>query len=255
MKRKRSAWDVAKKHQKRRRTGGGTLPPTRRGFSSVARTRGAQVQGEMKYFDTLLNAVAIPASTDWTATELDPTTYLTLFAPIVGAGVDQRIGKSVKVLKIRIRGTIDVPPQVNQVAGDYASNVRIILHQDMQTNSAQAQGEQVMTPPATAAALLAVNSFQNINNFGRFRVLKDKMFTLQNPATSWDGTNLEQQGISRCFKFNVKFKFPVVVRFNATNGGTIADIVDNSFHLLATVGANANLVPVLTYYSRVYYKE
>lgn len=226
----------------------------RKGFSSVARTRGAAVTGEMKYFESLLSASALTASVDWTGTEHDPATLLTLFDPIVGAGVNQRIGKSVKVLKIKIKGIIASAPQIDQTAADGGSMIRMLLVQDMQTNSAQCQGEQVMAAPGTATSNLVNQSFQNIDNFGRFRVLKDITTNLQNPNMSYDGTNMEQAGLIRSFKMTAIFKNPVIVRFNATNGGTIADIVDNSFHFIAQT-SNIALAPTISYNCRVCYKE
>ena len=71
---------------------------------------------------------------------------------------------------------------------------------------------------------------------------------------TYDGTNVEQAGLSKPFKFNITFKKPINVRFNNTNGGTIADIVDNSLHLIALTD-NDNLAPAISYYSRVDYKE
>lgn len=212
-----------------------------------------KVVGEMKYFDTFLTATAIPATTDWTGTEFDPATFLTLVVPVVGAGVNQRIGKAIKVLKIKVRGAIQSTSQMDQTAGDPAAQVRLILHQDKQTNAAQAQGENVMSTPS-ANALVTTNGFQNIDNFGRFQVLADRTIVLENPNISWDGTNLEQQGLITPFKINHTFKKPVVMRFNATNGGTIADIVDNSFHIIATA-SNAGLTPTIGYSCRVCYKE
>lgn len=239
------------------------IPRTRKGFSSVARTRGASVTGEMKYYDTELGLTAIPASVDWTATELDPSTTqepvpvatpLGLFQPTIGSGVNQRIGKSCKVLGIKLNGLINVPQQADQTTTDAGLTCRVILYQDMQTNSAQAQGEQLMTDPTTNSAAVAVNTFQNINNFGRFRVLKDKFYTFNPPTITYDGTNIEQMGALRQFKFKKRFKNPIIVRFNATNAGTIGDIVDNSFHVIANCN-NAGLVPSLAYNCRVTYKE
>jgi len=142
--------------------------------------------------------------------------------------------------------------QQNQTGAEPAANIRIIVYLDKQTNSAQAQGEQVMTAGSSDATALL--SFQNIDNFGRFQVLMDKNVILQNPNMSYDGTNIEQSGLSKTFKFNKKFKKPIEVRFNATNGGTIADIVDNSLHVLALCD-NDDLAPLISYYSRVCYKE
>lgn len=234
----------------------------RRGNNFVPRTPGGAIISEMKYFDTERALVAITASTDWTATEFDPNTTqeatpvatpLCLFAPKQGAGVNNRIGKSAKLFKIKIRGLINIVAQADQTGADSAALSRIILYQDMQTNIVQAQGEQVMTDPVTADAYVAINSFQNIDNFGRFRILKDKFISLMNPNMTYDGTNVEQQGLTKPFKITHTFKKPVEVRFNSTNGGTVADIVDNSFHVLATC-TNATLVPNISYQARCSFK-
>lgn len=250
MAKKRARGSASAKKQQR----GGMTKRPRKGYSSVARTRGAQVTGEMKYFDTERTSVAIAASVDWTGTEYDPATFNTLFAPTVGAGVNQRIGKSVKVHKIKIHGLLNVPAQANQAAADVADVVRLAVVQDCQTNAAQAQGEQVFTSPTSATAYQAVCSFQNIDNFGRFKVLKDKTIKFPQPILAYDGTNIEQGGFEIPFKFSLNFKTPVVVRFNATNGGTIADIVDNSWHVMANA-TGVTTAQTIIYNSRVCYKE
>lgn len=228
----------------------GTAP--RRGFSSVARTRGGQVTGEMKYFETEKAFGAIVASASWTGTTIDPATFNTLIVPVVGSAVNQRVGKGIKVMKIKIRGTIQCPAQTNATVADAPTKCRVMLVQDKQTNSAQMTGTQLMTTQANIEN--SVNAFQNIDNFGRFLVLKDKNYEMQSPTISFDGTNLEQSGLLRSFKISHNFKVPVSMRFNATNGGTIADIVDNSFHLLA-ITSNTDLAPNIAYACRVGYKE
>lgn len=258
-KRKRAPADIGRGYTKRRRTAGAYTGTRRAGYSTVARTRGVYAKGETKYFDSLLTITAINASTNWTGTEYDPNVVPvanmnTLFAPTQGAGINQRIGKACKVHKIRIQGEIQCPAQTNQVAADATSVIRLSLVQDNQTNSTQCQGEQVFTPPTTATATLATEAFQNIDNFGRFKVLKDKFYAFQNPNMSFDGTNIEQAGLVRRFKWVVKFKKPIEVRFNATNGGTIADIVDHSWHIMAN-NTSTDLTPFLVYQCRVCYKE
>lgn len=231
----------------------------RSGYSTVARTRGVYATGEMKYFDSLLTITAITASTNWTGTEYDPNVVPvanmnTLFAPTQGAGINQRIGKACKVYKIKIHGEIQMPAQTNQVVADASNITRIALVQDCQTNSTQAQGEQVFSPPTTATATLATEAFQNIDNFGRFKVLKDKFFVFNSPTLTYDGTNMEQSGMNKRFQWTIKFKKPIEVRFNNTNGGTVADIVDNSWHIMANTN-NSDLAPYLAYQCRVCYKE
>lgn len=225
----------------------------RPGFSTVARTRGPYAQGEMKYFDCERNTTNIIASDDWAGCEQDPTVtpvvnMYNLFCPKQGSGINERIGKSCKLHKIRIKGYIKLLPIV-QVTNLEGLMVRIILYWDKQTNAIQAQAEDVMTDPTTANVELAVVSPMNINNFGRFTILKDKTYRI-----SWDSTSSTWTvGKFIPFKFNVRFKTPVVVHFNAANGGTIADIIDNSFHIIANT--NQSGVVQMGYYCRCCFKE
>jgi hypothetical protein len=258
MKRKAYSGQYGRKEAKRRRV----TTHTRRGYQTVARTRGVYAQGEMKYFDSQRALSAIPASVDWQGTEFDPNqvpvvNMNTLFVPTQGAGINQRIGKAVKLHKIRIQGQIVTPNQTADPNTDSSCLVRLALVWDTQTNSTQAQGEQVFAPPVTANSYLAVDSFQNIDNFGRFRVLKDKKIVLQDPNIGvlvGPPAAVYAQGLVRKFKMVYKPKKPIEIRFNATNGGTVADIVDNSFHIYANC-SNTNLGPQIVYQARCCFKE
>jgi len=254
----------AEQAAKRRKVSGGGK--RRKGYSGVARTQGAAVVGEMKYMDSELSVTAVSAcTTTWVAgTNIDPTTTINLGAaavatpqnlcsPTVGSALNQRIGRQIQVLKIKVRGTVSVPVQTPANGGETAAKCRIILVQDKQTNAGLMTGAQLMRD--ASAAQVTINSFQNPDNFGRFRVLKDVTYNLQDPNAYTDAAAAPaMNGRKTNFKFNVNFKKPVVVHFNATNGGTGADIVDNSFHLFAAVD-NTALGTSITYYSRVAYKE
>lgn len=223
---------------------------SRHGYSSVARTRGGAVRGEMKYFDTEADGT-VPSSATWASTMTDPATFNTLCVPQVGAGVNQRIGKGVKIMKIKIKGTLIYPNAEGSGSSVPSTVMRILLVQDKQTNSSQMTGAQLMTAGSTDQ--LAPLTFQNIDNFGRFQVLKDKTVTLEDPNLAGTDVLHDINGKIRTFKINHKFKFPVNVRFNATNGGTVADIVDNSFHVLMNCN-NINTISY-NYVCRVSYKE
>jgi hypothetical protein len=227
----------------------------RAGYRTVPRTRGVYAQGEMKYFESGKESLNIPSSADWTGTEADPSLIPvaginTLFCPIVGSAINQRIGKSCKLLGLRIRGRIFCNNFSVAGAGVDGATVRMLLVQDMQTNATQMQGEQVLaTVLSTSSAIQG--SLQNINNFGRFRVIKDKIWKFDDfntTASSW----VSGQMIN--FKWNIKFKEPVTVHFNAVNGGTIADIVDNSFHLLCNATSQVPQMQ-LEYMCRCMFKE
>ena len=260
----------AAKRQQKKASGG----KPRAGYTSVARTRGAAVTGDMKYFDCARSSVNLPAvTTTWPAGAMvDPSTTinlgaaavgtpLTLFAPTVGAALNQRIGRSVLVRKIKIRGQLIASTLQTAAAGyapDDSNKVRLMLVQDMQTNAAQMTAAALMNDAADAAT--TINSYQNPNNFGRFRVLKDKEVTFQDAnfavnETAVGSFNAYQAGLIRNFKWTINFKIPVKVQFNATNGGTVADIVDNSFHIVAATTSTTNVNIGISYYSRVAYKE
>ncbi|AXH75782.1 MAG: putative capsid protein [Cressdnaviricota sp.] len=219
----------------------------------VPRTTGGQSggPGEMKYFDTYMQGNQIVSANTWAGTEMDPATFNCLLAPTVGSAYNQRIAREVKVHKIKISGTLSAN-KLATVDAVNAVNLRLILVQDQQTNASQMQGEQLMS--GGAVDLLGVSTFQNIDNFGRFRVLKDKRYTLGNPNFYEGGTTYKRNGLKIQFKMSYKFTKPVSVRFNATGGGSVADIVDNSFHIIAN--ADSDDIAVNLYYnSRVSYRE
>ncbi len=240
----------------RRATAGKPTFTRRRGYSTVARTRGwAGARSEMKYFDTTKAAASISApSASWAGTEIDPATFLTFCVPVKGTGINERIGRQINIHKIKIRALINVAFQANQTAADSATAIRYLLYVDQQTNAAQVQGETLMDAPGTSAPSNNMCTFQNLDSLGRFRVLKDKQLVMQNPSISWDGTNVEQSGLSRLVKISHTFRKPLNVHFNETNGGTIADIVDNSIHMLA-VSSSTALGAEISYEARVSYKD
>jgi len=245
--------------------GAGGGAPVRQGYSAVTRTSGAAVQGEMKYFDCDCNGrVPGVVTTTWVAaTMCDPDTTinlgsaavatpLCLFAPTVGAALNQRIGRKVKVMKIKVNGFVNKGAETAQTTANAADSLRLMLVVDQQTNSAQMTGAQLMQD--ASAADTTINTFQNPNNFGRFRVLKEKRLILQNAGMAGEvaAGNVISEGLRVPFKITYTFKDPLEIHFNATNGGTVADIVDSSFHIVCgQTFATANL----SYYSRVCYKE
>jgi len=272
MKRRRnpnSPYVQANKAARRRGRYSGRSTPlrTRQGYSSVARTRGAPVTGEMKYFDCDLNLNAIPAvTTTWVAGTLqNPATTINLgdaavatpnclFAPKVSAALNGRIGRKVTVYKIKIRGTITCAAQAAQTTADPGCLVRWMLVQDMQSNAAAMTSAQLMNDASAASSTIV--SMQNPNNFGRFRVLKDRMINIADLNLTGDpaANQVLQASFMRNFKCTYKWRGGMVVHFNATNGGTIADLVDNGLHFIAGC-SNVSFTPTLSYYSRVSYKE
>jgi len=215
-----------------------TSPGRSYGQYTVARTRGPNAAGlgEMKYSDSYVSGSTIPESTDWSSTVLDPSTANCLFSPIQGNDINNREGRKVNLYKLKIRGVISGNAINSQatVTQDQTA-IRFMVVQDTQTNGSQMTGGQLMAAPGAATTLLTFTTFQSLVNLGRFKVLKDKVFW-PSPAIVVNNTTastVSQVMADIPFKFTFVFKKPIVVRFNATNGGTISDIIDNSFHVVA----------------------
>lgn len=258
MKRRRKA-PTSIRATKRARTGGVAIVPAQVAFPGPGRQQqffvprsfgNPRAITERKYFTTGLTSTALvnfDAGTTWAGCELDPATTNALFAPATGDDFNTRDGRKVQVLSIKIKGYFRVAAQTDTTTTDDAALIRLALVVDKQTNAAQLNAEDVFG--GVAVAPLNVDQFQNPAFFGRFKVLKDKYFTLQNPNSTWDGTNMEQMGLVRHFKMTHKFRKPMIVHFNGTNGGTVADIIDNSFHLIGG-SSNIELVPTIAYQVR-----
>jgi len=237
--------------RKRRRITSGS----RSTYKTVPRTRGVYDAGEMKYFDTFVASANLRVGVDWTGSELDPATYLNLCNPIQGAGINQRIGKMAKLYKIKVKGFLVAPAQQNAANGLAGQAIRVLLVQDMQSNSTQMTGTQLMTSTALGARV-AVQAYQNSDNFGRFRVLKEKMVVINAQCVDYDGNANQHDiwGVTVPFKMTLSFKKPIEVHFNSTNGGTIADVIDHSFHIVANTDTT-DLQVNITYNCRCSFKE
>lgn len=233
-----------------------TTPQTQ-GMLFTPRTLGNPLAlSERKYFDSEVNARAISAvGGTYTTAMTDPTGTNCLFAPVPGTGVNQRIGRKCTILSLRIRGEIEFP-NINDSAGMAALAAlvfRFIVVVDKQTNGVQMQSQDLITSGGTSVAW---DMFQNTAGFGRFRVLKDRRFLLQDanyggdPAT----TSLDRNGRAVLFEYSFKFRRGLAVHFNAGTAGTVADITDNSLHVSCAAN-NVVPLPTLNYKSRVTYLD
>lgn len=223
--------------------------------SFVPRTMGPFAQTESKYFDSFLAATNIQESTDWTGCELNPATLNTLVVPQEGSDINNRIGRKIAIYRLSIRGVIRCAPSPDQADVLSPPAIRLILFIDEQTNGTQVQAETLMAAPGSATVPLCFNTFQNLANLGRFRVLKDKTYRSGVIGVGTDGASTMSQNLPDIpFKWNIRFRKPVVINFNSTNGGTVGDIVDNSFHLIGTK-SGTDFTHSIAYECRTAYKD
>lgn len=242
----------------------------RKFYKSVARTRGALFTSpEIKYFDFgTAEIVQVPAANItnlgtsvttcpyWPA-QAGPVAIGCCFAPKLGNDINNRIGRKCAIHKIRINGQLYCPTQTAQAEPDTPLVVRAVLFVDKQANSSQAKLNDIFsTETALTNAFSSINVAQSLSNLGRFRVLKDKkiiMGDFQITGTA-AGPALVQGGQLKNFKMHIKFKKPLIVHFNSTNGGTYADIVENSVNV-NFVASNTASAPYVQYIGRVTYTD
>lgn len=169
---------------------------------------------ELKFKDTV---VAAGGSVS-TAGEIVPATG-TLNVIAQGTGESERIGRKVEVKYIGVRYTLHLDDTT--VANQTKDTVRVILYQDKQANGATAGVLDILD---TAS----YQSFNNLSNKGRFRVLADRVHSLQ--ATAGAGTTGLTYGEAiQNGSMHIKCNTPI--EFNSTTGA-ITEIVSNNLGFL-----------------------
>lgn len=199
---------------------------------------------ETKYFDAAmlkapLNRVNLNGATGaWDTSEIDPVTINTLFLPVLGVDRSNRIGRQVWVTHIEIRGSIYVDPvNINLPTPSFpdSSIARLILFVDKQTNGVRAKAEDVVYMNTTLDGNHIADLY-NVRYFDRFEILVDETFVLEdaNFIQREGAMQLNYNGKSLTFHWNVEFLEPLIINFNNKNNGDISDIVDNSIHMIGS---------------------
>ncbi len=228
----------------------------RPGKRTVRRTRGPyNMPGEMKYLDTEGTNVSIATGVSWNAARWDvdfPTDY-TLVAPTQGTGINQRIGRKIRLMKLKISGQISVLPKTDNQPG--SAEFRILLVQDMQTNGIAASGGLVMQDSLSTAATGAVLGFRNLVALSRFRIIGDRRMIIDDPNNINISSTVFTSTQSKMFKFSKNFgRGGLSINYNGTSTGQISDVVDNSFAIYALCDT-AQVVSVGAFRCRAYFKE
>lgn len=191
---------------------------------------------ELKFVD--YNGQSNNTVTSW---QLENPTVGCLNAIAQGDGESQRIGRKVTNRSVHVKGYITLGNS-NTNRGTSGAVVRIVLFKDTQTNGAAPTPTDVMTPNN-------VNAFRNLEYTTRYQVLYDKTFTI-NPSITHDGTKLDGNYAKRPFSINCNLSDTTT--FDGTTAD-ISDIVDNSYHLIASAFNDGGPPVYLVYQSRFRY--
>ncbi len=213
------------------------LPWKRPAFRRVGQwtdTRGrravADGGGELKFHDIDWDE----AAADFSAGVISNTSSLVL----IGQGVTEstRIGRKCVIRSIGWRAQLE--RQAVSSTGIAASEViRLIIVQDKQANGA------APTVTGTGGLLESANfqSFNNLNNKSRFRVLYDKTFTLNTLAAAGDGTANDSGAVQRSFSFFKDVNIPMEYSGTA-NPSVIGEVrTNNVFGIMISESGNSTV--------------
>ncbi len=205
---------------------------------------------ELKFHDSSRVDAAPGTGTGMAGGEIDPTTLNCLNSMVQGNGQSERLGRKIRMRSINVKGRIHIPSSQGDSVPSGVHQVMLALVLDKQTNAVQLNSEDVFVNPATNGGALAT-VFRNLEHSDRFRVLAVRKVVLHPDITSEDGgggLSFAQAGSSKLFNIRVNLR-NMQVLYTGT-AGTIANIQDNSLHVLAFSNGGS---PNITYNSRLRY--
>ncbi len=164
--------------------------------------------------------------------EKNPSATICLNSVAQGDGESQRDGRKMVMKYISVKGVIKCAATSDELAVGGNQLIALYLVLDTQTNATLLDSESVFVNP-TANSISSVTPFRNLQFISRFKVLKSLLFSTGHPQVSWDGTNIESGNSLTPFSMNCKLN-DIPVNFTGTTE-TIANIVDNSLHLIGYV--------------------
>lgn len=174
---------------------------------------------ELKAFDVAHTSSAFAAG----------GTFTVLNTPVNGAELYQRVGRKIYMKSLQIRGIIQ------NTATDIQDMLRIAVVYDSQPNAALPVNLNAVFQDSNAGAATSVFSEINLINRQRFKILKDYQIMIPSVFNAAGVlTNVgfyDQKTESFSLNWFIKLRGLEAV-FNATNGGTIADITSGSIFLV-----------------------
>lgn len=198
-------------------------------------------KSELKAFDTALAQLA-------PATIAAVPVPVTLNAVVNGAELYQRVGRKMYMKSLHFRGQFAPTGVATEGA------VRLIIYYDSQPNTANPLIGALLQDSNAAAATTWASEI-NLTNRQRFQILRDYQVLCGQSANVGGSTELVPDPIKN--SYNIDFFIPLKgleTIFNATNGGTIADITSGAIQfMLICDGQNTGWA--LNYHARLRYYD
>lgn len=194
---------------------------------------------EKKFLDTTKTDTPVAGIVGLTGGEYDPSGGCTgcLSCPAQGDTEQSRDGKRIVVDSVILKGHV----RLNENAGAAQLDslkvfVAVIL--DTQTNGSQLNSEDVFKN-LSAQITSVVEPMKNLLFGNRFRILKSQVFDLTPSGLSTAGGTSAWCGVQREFDWYIPFKGGLPVNLNAGTTADVANVIDNSIHVVAFATINA----------------
>lgn len=233
---------VGKKRSKSKRRRSTTTKASARKYDKMNAATMGFMGIEKKFLDTAIETTAITANDALTGGEYDPPggasgCLNTLSAPSRGDGPQQRNGQRIRLKSLVFKGKVFRPPATAAAAGGN-TEVFVALVLDKQSNGAQLSSEDVFTNPV---GIIGVDNagnacpLRNLLTSSRYRVLKSQVYRFNNHAITYNGVNLDVAGESYTMDWYIPLE--INVEFNNNTAADVANVVDNSIHVIAFASA------------------
>ncbi len=177
--------------------------------------------GELKFFD------ATKGSTTTSATGAISNLSLNL----VPQGITEvtRIGRRIMVKSLFLHGNVTLPSTAT--VGDTADSARVIVYLDKQANKATAATTDIME------ATISIDSFRNLANKGRFRILSDRKYDVWSGAGAGEAAGDSEYG-EMIISWDVALpSLNIPIEFTAETGA-ITEITSNNIGVMV-IGRSA----------------
>lgn len=203
----------------------------------VAAARAFLAAPELKFFDTYLLVTdcgeAANLSDGMVSNFCGPIANGPLFNPGQGDGLNARNDRAVLVRSWHVKGSLQVLPIDNGTKIPEGISVFVALIHDKQTNGAQCSAADVFVNGSGSQNLLMCLQ-RNPHRGARFEVLRSTIIDMK--PIDFEVLDIltpdQTASVGQWAHFEFFIPMDTVVNFKG-NAGTIADIVDNSWHIYA----------------------
>jgi len=188
---------------------------------------------EKKFLDCYKTATNIAGVAALTGGIYPPTGGCTncISCPPQNDTASGRDGKRYVIDSLIFKGAVELP--FNASAATFpAVKVFLALILDSQSNGAPCTSETIFTNPANVLATV-VDPLKNLLHGKRFRILKSQVFDLTPDTLAPTATNYIWNAKERVFDWYIPFKGGLPVNMNAGTNADVANVIDNSLHVVA----------------------